>query len=224
MNKLVALVPMKGHSERVPNKNIRDFRGEPLFYRILDTLQASSHIEKIIINTDSKLIADLALRRSPRVQINDRPEAIRGDFVSTNDLIRHDLSTNTSNFFIQTHSTNPLLTTKTIDRAIKSFFDGLKNGVDSVFSVNRIFNRFYDNQGNPINHDINKLSRTQDLSPLLEENSNFYIFSRESFMLSGNRIGKRPFLFPMDKLEAIDIDNEEDFVLAEQIFDYRNRK
>lgn len=224
MNKLVALIPMKGHSERVPNKNIRDFRGEPLFYRILDTLQASEHIEKIIINTDSKLIVELALSRSSRVQINDRPDSICGDFVSTNDLIRHDLTTTTSNYFIQTHSTNPLLTTGTIDRAITTYFDGIKRGVDSVFSVNRIFNRFYDNRGNPINHDVNKLVRTQDLSPLLEENSNFYIFSRDSFMQNKNRIGQKPILFPIDKLEAIDIDNEEDFVLAEQLFDYRNRK
>lgn len=214
---------MKGHSERVPNKNIRKFYDEPLFFKILHTLHDSAYIETIIINTDSDQIAQMATDNFKKVKINVRPENIRGDFVSTNKLIKYDLTTTNAQNFIQTHATNPLLTTKTVNKAIELFFDNLNKGFDSIFSVTKIQNRFYDHIGRPINHNPSELIRTQDLNPLLEENSNFYIFSRESFLEKENRIGTKPFLYQMDKLEAIDIDNEEDFILAECLYQYKRQ-
>jgi len=208
---------MKGHSERVPNKNLRPFCGKPLCHRIILSVQKSHYVKDIVVNTDSEEIAENIRRNFDRVKIIDRPDEIRGDFVSMNTIIAYDLSQLPGEHFLQTHSTNPLLNTETIDEAIELYFRNLGT-YDSLFAVTRHNARFYWNDGSPINHDPQEMLRTQDLSPIFEENSNFYIFSRESFKQSSNkRIGLRPYLFEMNRLEAIDIDEEEDFLLAELV-------
>ena len=224
MNKkpeIIALVPMKGHSERVPGKNMRPLCEHPLFHWIVMSLQDSKYITRIVIDTDSQEIAQNALKHFDQVSILDRPEAIRGDFVSMNTIIAYDLSQIEGEHFLQTHSTNPLVTTATIDRAIEYYFNGLETH-DSLFSVTRHQTRLYWQDGWPINHNPQELLRTQDLEPIYEENSCLYIFSRTSFLQSGNRrIGLKPQMFEMDKLEAVDIDEEQDFKWAEIVLESR---
>lgn len=224
IKKVTALLPMKGHSERVPNKNMRDFGGAPLYHAIMATLVKSKYIEKIIVNTDSQVIAEDAVKHWKKVQINWRPETLRGDFVSMNDVINYDVDKEKDcDIFIQTHSTNPLLQTQTLDAALEHYFNSLGENCDSVFGVTKLQSRFYWADGRAINHDPSELIRTQDLPPIFEENSNFYIFSRESFKAAGNkRIGLHPTMFVVNKLEAIDIDDPEDFALALAL--YNNNK
>lgn len=207
---------MKGNSERVPNKNMRDFDGAPLYHAVTKSLLTSKYIESVVIDTDSEIIAkDAKENFGDKIIIIDRPVEIQGDFVSMNDIIDYDLSQLDGEYFLQTHSTNPLLRAETIDNAIEKFFDGLDK-FDSVFGVTKVQTRFYDKDANPINHNPQELLRTQDLEPLYEENSNFYIFSKESFKNSGKkRIGVKPQIFEVNKLEAVDIDEPEDFKLAE---------
>ncbi|KPJ56698.1 acylneuraminate cytidylyltransferase [Parcubacteria bacterium DG_74_2] len=212
---IVALVPIKAHSERVPNKNIRSFAGKPLYYYILNSLLQNKYIQKIYVNTDSKIISRDVPRISKKIKIIERPKKLRGDYVSMNNIIAHDLSQIDNKYFLQTHTTNPLLTAKTINKAIEIFF-GLKNH-DSLFSVTKLQTRLYDKKWRAINHNPNKLIRTQDLLPIYEENSNLYIFSKDSFEKQHNRIGEKPYLFEINKLEAMDIDTEEDFKIAETI-------
>lgn len=213
--KVIALVPMKGHSERVPNKNMRDFCGKPLYHWVMESLLGSKHVECVVINTDSEVIARDALDNFERVKIIERPEAIRGDYVPMNDIIAYDLTQVESEYFLQTHSTNPLLTIETINKAIERYFGNLET-YDSLFSVTRHQTRLYWSDGRPINHNPQELIRTQDLEPVYEENSNIYIFSKMSFAKNENkRIGMHPMLFEMDKIEAMDIDEEIDFKLAE---------
>ena len=214
--KVIALLPMKRHSERVPEKNIRPFCGRPLYHHVMATLLECPLIERVYIDTDSEGIArDATEHFKERVGIIWRPPAICGDFVSMNVIIGHDLSQVTGDSFLQTHSTNPLLTSATIQTAIERFFS--PGDHDSLFSVTRIQMRLYDRDGNPINHDPREMLRTQDLEPVYAENSNFYVFSRRSFARCGRRIGQRPILFEIPKTEAIDIDDLEDFQLAEYI-------
>lgn len=216
--KVHALLPMKGHSERVPNKNLRSFAGRPLFHSIADVLEGSNFIESIIINTDSEEIAENATKNYKKVIIHERPEAIRGDMVPMNEIIANDLKNSDGDVFIQTHCTNPLLTRKTMESAISYYFDNHEFH-DSVFSVTKIQTRLYDKSGAPVNHNPNELLRTQDLPPLYEENSNFYIFSKKAFIDAGKkRIGASPKMFEVDALEAIDIDNETDFIIAELLY------
>lgn len=214
--KLKALLPMKGNSQRVPNKNMRNFDGTPLYHAIMKTLLASKYIENVVIDTDSNIIAkDAKETFGDKVIIIDRPEEIQGDFVSMNTMIDYDLSQLDNEHFLQTHSTNPLVRTSTINTAIEKYFDGLKQ-YDSLFSVTRLQTRLYDKKAKPINHNPNELLRTQDLEPLFEENSNFYIFSKDAFYNADKkRIGLKPQIFEVNKLEAVDIDEPEDFKLAE---------
>jgi CMP-N-acetylneuraminic acid synthetase len=218
---LVALLPMKGHSERVPNKNIRNFCGKPLYHWIMKSLLDSEHVDHVVINTDSEVIAKDALNHFERVRIINRPAAIQGDFVPMNDIIAYDISRIEGTHFLQTHSTNPLLTADTLDKAIKCYYENIDR-CDSLFSVTAHRTRLYWTDGRPINHDPKELLRTQDLEPVYEENSNIYIFSKKSFATSGNRrIGLYPKMFEIDRFEAVDIDEEFDFKMAEMLCQLR---
>ena len=213
---VIALLPMKGCSERVPNKNLKNFNGSPLYRVVLNSLLNCSLIHKVVINTDSQLIKDdIAKNFNSNVIVIDRPENIRGNYVSMNKIIEHDISQFPASIYLQTHSTNPLLKSETITKAIEKMLninDGLK--ADSIFSVTRTQKRFYTEDCLPMNHDPNILV-TQHLKPIFEENSCFYIFTRESFTKNNSRIGSNPFMYEIDKIEATDIDEPEDFKIAE---------
>lgn len=212
--KFTALLPMKGESERVPNKNIRLFNGKPLLLHVLEKLQTINAIETIIVNTDSDEIQSLCESFS-KVILHKRPEHLIGNLVPMNDIIDYDIQMSGSQFFIQTHSTNPLINSIQIEKALNIFSENQKQ-FDSLFSVTKLQTRLYWENGEAINHNPNELLRTQDLPPVFEENSNFFIFSKSSFEAAGKkRIGLKPKMFEINKLESLDIDDEEDFLLAE---------
>jgi len=211
--KVKALVPMKAHSERVPNKNIRQLAGKPCFHWVMETLTNSKYIDEIIINTDSPEIAKSAKDNFNKATILERPEFLLGDMISIQPLIEYDLANSDGAYYLQTHSTNPLLTTASVDKAIETFFAQTTH--DALFSVTEIKQRFYWPDGRGVNHDPSKLIRTQDLEPIYHENSCFYIFSRETNQKIKNRLGSNPLMFSIDRLEAADIDDMEDFYWAE---------
>jgi CMP-N-acetylneuraminic acid synthetase len=211
-----ALVPMRHHSERVPGKNYRPMAGRPLYAHILDTLLACKCVSQIVVDTDSPMIRDGIAERFPTVRLLERPEDLRGGDVQTNAIIEHDLGLVRSRFYLQTHSTNPLLRSATVDRAAQAFLAAFP-GKDSLFSVTRWQKRLWDADGRPVNHDPAVLLRTQDLPPVFEENSCLYLFERETFLASHNRLGRSPILFEIDPVEAIDIDEEQDFALVEAL-------
>lgn len=212
---VTALIFMKHHSERVPRKNMRDFCGRPLFHWILESLSESKYISKIIINTDSVEIADNASKYFD-VVIHKRPDYLLE--ITSNEasqIIEYDLSIDDSEYYLQTHSTNPILKSVTIDKAIESYFSDGNH--DSLMSVTEIKKRFYWPDGNPVNHDPDNLIKTQQLPPLYEENSCIYMFSKKTFDSYKNRIGKHPKFFIIGETEAVDIDTEDDFIIAEAI-------
>jgi len=220
--RVVAMVPMKAHSERVPNKNLREFAGRPLFEHILQTLESTYAVDEVLIDTDSDVIASLAAEKFSKVRIIPRPQELIGDFVSMNKIIAYDMSQAASDIYLQTHSTNPLLSEKTISRALREFTR--TSEYDSLFSVNRLKTRLYWADGRPINHDPNDLVRTQDLPPVYEENSCLYVFTRTSFeQAGGRRIGQKPMMFLTEYIESIDIDDEYTFRLAELLAKYAQK-
>lgn len=219
---MVALVPMRHHSERVPEKNFRPFAGKPLYSQILETLLACPGIDEIVVDTDSDTIMEGVARRFPSARLIERPASLWGDDVSMNAVLTHDVNLVPAPFYLQTHSTNPLLLPETISRAIATFSSAYPDR-DSLFSVTRRQVRYWDAQGRAVNHDPNVLLRTQDLPPFFEENSCLYIFERETFLRLGNRIGERPLLFEIDRIEAWDIDEMLDFHVAEFLFLKRGR-
>ncbi len=214
---IVALLPMRHHSERVPGKNYRPFAGKPLYHRIIQSLLDCPHITGIVIDTDSPTIMADAAETFPQVRVLERPMHLRAGTVPTNEVLLHDISCVESDYYLQTHSTNPLLRSETIDQAVETFLDNLPM-YDSLFSVTRLQTRLWDGLGRAINHNPSILLRTQDLPPVYEENSCIYIFSRSILEQRHNRIGERPFLFEIDRFEAVDIDEELDFQIAESLF------
>ena len=218
MKKVVALLPMKGISERVPNKNLKNFNGKPLYHIVMNTLLKSKYIDLVIVNTDSEFLkSDILLNFKERVKVIDRNNEVCGNYISMNKVLEQDLSLINSEIYIQTHSTNPLLKVETMDIAIEkmiSFLNTEEN--DSIFSVSKVQKRFYNKDSKPMNHDP-KMLVTQHLEPIFEENSCFYIFTKESFLNNESRIGKRPFMYEIDKIESTDIDEPEDFIIAEAL-------
>ncbi len=218
-NRCVALLPMKANSQRVKGKNFRPLHGKPLFRWILDSLLSLDRIDAVVINTDARaILAENGLTDSDRVIIRDRPAALCGDTVSMNLILADDLAHVDADTYAMTHTTNPLLRPATIDAALAAYEDGVAAGTaDSLFTVNRVQTRFYRADGSAVNHDPDNLIQTQDLEPWFEENSNLYLFSRDSFAATGARIGRKPILYPMNPHEAVDIDTPDDWLLAEAL-------
>jgi CMP-N-acetylneuraminic acid synthetase len=150
--RVVALVPMRHSSERVVGKNYRMLDGKPLFHHIVQTLLEVPYIAQVVIDTDSPLItADVA-----------RPEQLLGGDVPMNSILAHDVQQVAGDFYLQTHSTNPLLTPETVQRAIEAFLSSRQTH-DSLFSVTSLQTRLWTIDGRALNHDPRVLLRTQDL-------------------------------------------------------------
>lgn len=214
--KAVALLPMKANSERVKGKNFRDFCGKPLFRWILDTLLEVKEIDKIVINTDARhILADHGLVDSERVMIRDRKPEICGDLVSMNLVIADDVANVDAEVYLMTHTTNPLMSADTVRRAMAAF-DARRaaDTADSLFTVDKVQQRYYRADCSPVNHDPDNLIRTQDLEPWYEENSNLYAFTRASFAKTNARIGRQPMMYEGPYFESIDIDTAEDWDFA----------
>ncbi len=217
-HRLVALMPMRHSSERVPGKNYRPFGdGRPLFHHMVQVMLECPQIDKIVIDTDSPTVKEQCADKFPSVIVLDRPQHLLGGMTPMNDVLLHDVTQVESEFYLQTHSTNPLLTKETLSKAIDQFFANYPI-YDSLFSVTRVQTRFWDSLSRAINHNPNILIRTQDLPPFYEENSCIYIFEGRTLKDRHNRIGNRPFMFELERLEAQDIDEEIDFRIADLIF------
>ena len=214
MTKLVALVPMRHHSQRVPGKNYRPLAGKPLFHHILETLLTVPEIDHVVVDTDSEPVMDGIQRFFPEVKLIRRPEHLRADDVPMNDILLYDTAQVQADFYLQTHSTNPLLKAETLSSAIQTF-QAESEKYDALFSVTRWQTRLYFQDGTAINHDPRELIQTQDLPPVSEENSCLYLFTRENLLKRGHRIGEGPLMFEIDAAEAWDIDDELDFEICE---------
>ena len=188
---------------------------QPSFYNGWCLILIQKEIDQVVINTDARsLLEQHGLPNSDRILIRDRKPEICGDDVSMNLVLADDVISTEAGLYIMTHTTNPFLRSETIRQAISEF---LESQNDSLFTVNKLQTRFYNSDCVPINHDPNKLERTQDLEPYFEENSCLYIFTKEGFLKNGNRIGVNPIMKEISRVESIDIDNMEDWNLAEII-------
>jgi CMP-N-acetylneuraminic acid synthetase len=205
---------MRAHSERVPGKNYRDLAGRPLFHHILLALQGCPEITDIVVDTDSETIKKGIAEYFPNVLVLDRPSELRGDEIPMNAILMHDTEMIPADFYIQTHSTNPLLRSQTISVALAAFFIAYPDK-DSLFGVTELHTRLYDAKGRALNHNPRELLRTQDLPAVYEENSCLYIFTRTNLEKYDHRIGSSPLMFPVPRDEALDIDEEFDFRVAD---------
>ncbi|EKO4006423.1 acylneuraminate cytidylyltransferase family protein [Vibrio fluvialis] len=221
--KVVALLPMKANSERVKGKNFRNLAGKPLFQWILDSLLEVKDVDLVVINTDAKhILLENGLQESERVLIRERKDELCGDFVSMNLILADDISNIPADVYIMTHTTNPLISSKTISEGLSKFSSS--DDYDSLFTVNKIQTRFYRQDGSAVNHDPDNLIRTQDLEPWYEENSCLYYFTSESFSKTNARIGKVPQMMVTPPLESLDIDEPHDWEMVAALAESRRNK
>lgn len=214
----IAIIPMRHDSERVRGKNWRALGGRPLYRHIVDTLLRVALIGRVVIDTDSPTIADDVMAvYGDRVLVVPRPEHLRSGMTAMNDVLLHAVDGLQADWVLQTHSTNPFLRSGTISAALCRLWEA-PGRHDSLFAATRRQGRYWWPDGTAINHDPAVLLRTQDLPPVLEENSNMYVFTPSGLRKHRNRIGVSPLIFEMDALEAWDIDDEADFRVAESIY------
>jgi len=204
---MIAILPIRAGSQRIKHKNITLINGKPLYMYIVNTLKRIEEIDKIIINTDYDIIHE-TYKKDAIVHVMARDNDIKGN-CNINLVIERVLQSCNEEYFFQTHTTNPLLSAKTISSAIE-YFKKHNNDFNSLFAVTKVQKRYWTEKSVPINHNIGDEPTTQYLDPMFEENSCIYIFSRTSFNQNKNRIGSKPCIFPISKIESIDIDEKED--------------
>jgi CMP-N-acetylneuraminic acid synthetase len=213
---------MRHHSQRVPGKNFRPLGGRPLYQHIIRSLLNCPEVSEILVDTDSPEITTGLRREFPGVRVLERPEHLRAAQIPMNEILAYDTSQVEADFYLQTHSTNPLLKPETISTAIQALQAGFP-AYDSLFSVTRLQTRLWDQLGRAINHNPAILLQTQDLPPVYEENSCLYIFTRQILLARRNRLGERPLMFEIDAAEAWDIDEEIDFAITEFLLTKESR-
>ncbi len=213
MPEITAIVPIKEHSERLPEKNFRDFNGEPLYHWILNTLESVSEIDNIVVNTDSEEIVE-TVPKQYNAEVSLRPERLRDDEVTTN-IIQYEIGRLESDIYLHTYCTCPLLKPTTISNALQELQNSTDH--DSLLPVTKYQKRYYDENFKPINHDPHDLSPSQDLSPIYEDNSVLFIYTEQTFEKTGHRLGENPLPFEIDETEAIEIDYKHEFELAEKL-------
>lgn len=222
---VIALIPIKFNSNRVKGKNYRSMNGKPLYWYVLNTLMKTKSIDRIVVNIDNEWLKDQIKNHFSLIEFYDRPDHLKGDSVSTNSLLIDMIETlklmNDDNIFLQTHVTNPLVSSDTFEKSIELYKNNLKLGHDCLFSAKRLQTRLYKYTNNSerileaVNHNPEELIPTQDLDPIYEENSCIYIFNYEILKKYNHRIGVCPYVFEMSDWESQDIDYEDDFKITE---------
>lgn len=218
---ITALLPMKLNSERVPNKNFKLIEGKPLFAWMLGTLCDLDFVDRVIINTDASSDLFGKYLENSKIIFRERKQELCGDLVSMNKIIEDDVLSDNNEIYLMTHTTNPLISKVTCTNAFKVFKERNVNDYDSLFTATKFQGRFYYEGNVAINHNPNELLRTQDLPSVYLENSCIYIFDRKNFLKTKTRIGSKPMIFETPQLESIDIDTEDDWLLASLLLSRR---
>jgi CMP-N-acetylneuraminic acid synthetase len=229
---IVAYLPCRKGSERVVNKNTRSFAGinGGLTKIKIQQLINSKHINKIVISTDDQKVMDICyeeLKNSNKLyEIVERPDSLASSTTSTDELISYVPSIINEGHILWTHVTSPFIDTQIYDNAIINYKELIKNNkYDSLVSVTKHQKFFWDENGKSINYDREheKWPRTQTLPPIYELNSGIFIAGVEIYKTLSDRIGKKPFMFELTETDALDIDWEQDFIVAEQFWKYKNK-
>ena len=222
--KYVVLIPARGGSKSIPLKNIKPIAGQPLIYWSLDAAGNSEYVDKVFVSTDSEEIKKVVLnynkKNKDKIEVIERSEEAALDTATTEEVM-FDFSkrVNYENLVL-IQCTNPLVTTKDIDGAIR-----MHPHYDSILST-VVQKRFYwhlneDGSITEIGHSIKKRPRRQDWDGVLAENGSIYIISRENLYKGKCRLYGRIGTYIMDDLSYFEIDEENDWLIIENILKQR---
>lgn len=211
--KIVAMVPIKLNSERVREKNLRQFYdGKPLIQFILESLVASRKIDEVYVYCSNEKIRDYLI---PGVRFLKRPEFLDLNTANCNDIIREFMKNVDADYYCVSHATGPFTKTVSIDKCIDNVVDSID--YDSAFTVEKV-QTFMWEKGEPLNFDVNHFPRTQDLEPIYKETSGAFVFPKWVFEKFNRRVGIKPCLVEVEPIESLDIDTEYDMMVAQAIY------
>ena len=212
--KTVAIVPMKLKNRRLPQKNIKCFtNGNPLCYYILSTLLKVESIDEVYVYCSNPNIQKYI---PESVKYLQRSVFLDQDTTKMNEVLQCFASDVPADIYVMTHTTAPFISKESIEEGIQSVLDG---EYDSAFAAKKLQD-FLWKDGAPFNYELNNIPRTQDLPALYEETSGFYIYRREVMTKLNRIIGEKPFIVEVGEIEIIDIDENEDFVIADAIYNH----
>lgn len=213
--KIVAVVPMKLNNSRLPNKNTKSFtNGEPLCKYILRTLKQVEEINEVYVYCSNSGILDYL---PEGVRYLKRSEKLDQDTTSMTEVLVSFAKEVTADIYVMTHTTAPFVSTKSILKGIKAV---KSEGYDSAFAAKKLQD-FLWKDGKPFNYRLDNIPRTQDLNVIYEETSGFYIYRRDVMIKLHRRIGDHPCIIEVNEIEAVDIDELEDFIIADAIYNYQ---
>ena len=212
-NNIIAMVPVRAGSTRVPNKNTRKFANTSLLELKLKVLKNVSGITQIIVSTDCDIAAEIAHKQNIKVQ--RRSKYYAGSDVTNDQHWLHIAKTTPGDIVFLAQVTSPLLRVSSIQKALNTFSNSVSN--DSLNSVS-VEKKFLWKDMNPINYDINATPKSQDLPNIVSLNFAITIIHKQAMIKRKNVIGYRPSFFELDKVEALDIDDLVDFKIAELMY------
>lgn len=212
--KISALIAARSGSVRVQNKNIRPFAGSTLLEVKIEQLKRISNIEEIVVNSNDDEILKIAERCGAIPCVRDPYYA--SNTVSMSDVYRNMAENMNCDVIVYANCTNPVIKDETIFNLVEYY----KNHCDEFDSVNsaHLVKEFLWKDNLPINYDLRNQPRSQDLPNISALNFAVNVLSRETMIEGKNVVGKKPFIYNIDQIEATDIDNPIDFFLAEQIY------
>ena len=205
--KVVAFVPIKLNSQRLPHKNILPIAGHPLCWHMCNSLAKAKGIDEVYVYCSDEAVKQYL---PEGVQFMQRDKRLDGDLVKGFDIYRSFLNEVDADIYVLAHTTSPFIKVSSIENALAHILSGEN---DSAFSAERI-QTFAWYQGKPINYDLNDVPRTQDMEPIWVETSAFFMFRKEIFTVHNRRIGFQPYIQEVSGIEAVDIDEKKDYDLA----------
>ena len=212
--KTVAIVPMKLNNQRLPQKNTKTFtNGKPLCYYILSTLLKVKEIEEVYVYCSNPDIKEYI---PDGVKYLKRSEELDKDTTKMNEVLSAFAKEVYADVYVMTHVTSPFVK----EGSIKKGLDAVLSGeYDSSFAAKKLQD-FLWQDGKPYNYELDNIPRTQDLKPMFEETSGFYIYESKVITELGRRIGNKPYIVEVSQIESVDIDEAEDFMIADAIFNH----
>ncbi len=210
--KIVAIMPIKLKNERCPGKNTRMLGTKPLLQHELDNLRATGLCDSINVYCSAE---DVVPYLPDGVDFVKRSEDLDLPTSNFSQIFECFMNEKNADIYVYAHATAPFITQKTMEDCINA----VKSGeYDSAFCALKLQDYLWQD-GEPLNFDATNVPRTQDLKPIYQETSGVYVFTKDVFLKKHRRIGDKPFVSEVSFKEAVDIDNPEDFILAEKLVD-----
>ena len=219
--KVVSFIPIKLNNQRLPGKNTMILNGRPLCDYIFKTISSVDAIdEKYVYCSDETIKPYISPYSDRGLKFLKRDPYLDGFQIKGLEIIERFIEDVDADIYVITHVTQPFTKPESISNALKRVMSG---DYDSAFSAVVLQDYMWMN-GKPLNYDVKDVVRTQDLEPMYMETGAFFIFRKDVYTKLGQRIGEKPYIYEIDRFEAVDIDTKEDFEFAKVIASYIGSK